>query len=367
MKKSILVLGLAVAAMTSCTNDEVLDVHQPVQKAIGFEAFTNKVTRNATETTDAHLSKFHVYGYYGNDEVNVFSDVVVTKSGGGKASESTWGYAEEFKQYWTKNQYQFAAYADGNSGDALSPTFTTAKLTIDNYVVSDAKDLVADVVGIDNSGMDHSKVSFTFKHLLSKIQFVVRNTSAEYRMRIVSATVASTEAEEDNIAGLVISGVNTKGKCVVEQNETPEWTPYTPAVERADFVPFSATDDASFTSSSSDPGIFEKVVAQSQANAKTSATYFVMPQEVENITFKIRVEFLDDNGQVVKDKEVTGSLAGDNIIDAWIPGYFYTYQISLPTSAIPISFGVTNVDGFEPFEEAIELNYNDQNNIDDEE
>lgn len=47
MKKSILMLGLAVAAMTSCTNDEVMEVNQ--NNLIKFESFVNKGTRTVDE------------------------------------------------------------------------------------------------------------------------------------------------------------------------------------------------------------------------------------------------------------------------------------------------------------------------------
>ena len=62
--KKLFVLGAAVVAFASCTNDQVLDSVQPVQNAIGFYAHTNKATKAVTETTFAGLTKFHVFGYY---------------------------------------------------------------------------------------------------------------------------------------------------------------------------------------------------------------------------------------------------------------------------------------------------------------
>ncbi len=51
MKKSFFVLGVAVAALASCTNEEVVDM--PQSRAIQFGTFVNHSTRSSvTETTD---------------------------------------------------------------------------------------------------------------------------------------------------------------------------------------------------------------------------------------------------------------------------------------------------------------------------
>ena len=92
MKKNLFLLGLAVAALTSCTNDEVVEMQQPTQKAIGFETFVNKGTRAIT-TTDAPaikkdengtdvisgLQRFNTFGYYKANEL-VFDNILVYNS-----------------------------------------------------------------------------------------------------------------------------------------------------------------------------------------------------------------------------------------------------------------------------------------------
>ena len=112
MKKSFLMLGLAVAAMTSCTNDEVLEQNQSTRKAIGFESFVNKGTRAAdgyvdvtNEVTSSNLKRFYVYG--NDSETNIFDNVSVIKSG------DEWVMQESNEKYWETKEYKFAAYADG--------------------------------------------------------------------------------------------------------------------------------------------------------------------------------------------------------------------------------------------------------------
>ena len=76
MKKIFLMLGLAVAAMSSCTNDEVIDLNQSNQKAIGFESFVNKGTRAIADVDKSSLKEFYVLGYYGSNS-GVFDNSIV--------------------------------------------------------------------------------------------------------------------------------------------------------------------------------------------------------------------------------------------------------------------------------------------------
>ena len=358
MKKSIFLLGVAVAAMTSCSNDKLLDQAEPIQRAIGFEAFTNNATKAVTETTDALLSKFYVFGY--NPTETVFNNVEVTKDGDGSASGSTWSYEDEFTKYWTKQQYNFAAYADGNSGvsiatsgDAATVSFADNELTIENYEIVDTKDLVAAVKSVNNTSLQNQTVKFDFKHLLSMIQFQIYNTSANYRMRIVSATVSSPTA----IPGLNITGVINKGDCVLQEDGTVAWEPTTAV--RENFVPFACDNNASTTNATN---LFGKNSAQSDGNYKKSReteAYLVMPQNPANVNFEIKAQFLDDNNNVVAEKVLTGNLKGKSDLTSWQAGYSYVYTIQLPTAANKIEFGVASVPGFTPYGQTIELNTTD--------
>ena len=338
--KKLFVLGAAVVAFASCTNDQVLDSVQPVQNAIGFYAHTNKATKAVTETTE-DLTKFHVFGYYdvtvpSPTTTEVFDNVAVTKNNG------VWGYGDDIK-YWTKNQYHFAAYADQNTPDPLSKSvvsFVGETLTFKDYTVVDTKDLVADIQHPDNRnyGAYGAKVGFSFKHLLSKIKFVVLNTSAEYRMRITES--------------LTISGIKQTGTCEVT-SDAINWDATEDARE-----PITAVSAAA-SGAVSGNDIFAKF-GDTDDDIKTSTDYFVMPQQdLANVTFSITVEFLDDNNQVVNRKTVEGNLKPTGA-PAWAPGYVYVYHISLPTSALPIEFDVTDVEGWKNHTNTIELNPDDE-------
>ncbi len=384
MKKSIFLLGVAVAAMTSCSNDKLLDQAEPIQKAIGFDSFVNKGTKAVTETispnitnegTLAGLNQFNVFGYYGN-EVNVFDNVPVIASIDAQAIK--WDYTNANPtnlKYWTKNNYYFAAYANKNSSDNLANvSFSNSTLTFSDYTVNDAQDLIADVVNKDNSSYEvyANKVAFDFQHLLTKIQFTIKNTSNQYKMRIVSIDMTQNGAEANNsdlssngfssndagiLGGLAIKGLSNKGTCTVDESDVISWEASTDATYR-NFTSFVATNDASSTTNSE--AIFAKLTADSKANEKDTETYFVMPQDPSNVKFAIKAEFLDENDQVVTEKIVTGTLKAGITENTWQPGYFYNYIISLPTSALPIEFDVNNFDGFTTYDGgSLELNPND--------
>lgn len=316
MKKNLLLLGLAVAAMTSCTNDEVMSELQESPKAINFDSFVNKATRAVTPT-DADISKFYAYAYYGAGQ-EVFDGEEVTKSG------DKWGYDPNHTAYWTQNVYQFAAYADGNNEDALeNVAFADGTLTIPSYTVSDDKDLVADVITKDNSnfGVAAQDVQFTFEHLLTKVKFNIINTSPDYKMKITALTV---------------TGAKATGKVDVTANGAV-WTGDANA-NAVTYTPVAASADA----------YIAKYVNNSEACQVSSEEMFVMPQNLANVKFSITATFYDDNDQVVATKTFTNAaFAGKNrtdndtkeAVEAWAPGTSYEYTLSLPVAARPIVFG----------------------------
>ena len=228
MKKILFLLGLAVAAMTSCTNDEVVDVMQPTQKTIGFETFVNKTTRAFGTVDGTSLTNFWVLANYGTNANSLTS--LYDSSEKVYLDGSVW--KNNTVKYWTNNVYNFAAYADDNTSDS-APRYVKLNqgaLQISDYTLAYAltdaanndaivypsvcnqKDIVADVVTIQGAMNYNSKVNFTLEHLLSKVRFTVVNNSS-YPM---------------SISALKISGINNKGSISIVQSTElsagPTWT-----------------------------------------------------------------------------------------------------------------------------------------------
>lgn len=61
-------LGVAVAALASCTQNEVMEVAEG--RAIQFNTFVNNNTKTVTEVPSGTLasSEFYVFGNYGTDQ-----------------------------------------------------------------------------------------------------------------------------------------------------------------------------------------------------------------------------------------------------------------------------------------------------------
>lgn len=334
MKKNLLLLGLAVAAMTSCTNEEVLSELQESQKAISFDSFVNKSTR-ATETTNA-ITKFYAYAYYDDGDLAseiVFNGDAVTYDKNHTTS-TKWSYGTE--KYWTRNEYQFAGYANGNNADAVANvTFASGTLTIPSYTVDpDKNDLVADVKeAIDNTegNATPSTVDFDFKHLLTKVKFKIQNRSQMYNMRITD---------------LVVNGALQTGTCTVTSSSIV-WDGRTTAKQ---YTPIANNQTGAYIT------IDDSKDAEG-TDQKESVEFFVLPQELDNVTFTITANFYDANDQIVATKVFTdvafaGKNRTDNIakeaVNTWAPGTSYVYTLQLPVAAKPIVFGNPEVAEWTP-------------------
>ena len=139
MKTNLFLLGMAVAAFSSCTNEEVTDVAQ--NRAIKFNQFVENNTREVQEVES--LSSFYVFGKFGEISNSYTTQIFNNES-------------QDTPYYWVANKfYIFGAYADGNNGKIEDVTFDSAKkqLVFTNYSPDDTKDLVAAISDEVESGI----------------------------------------------------------------------------------------------------------------------------------------------------------------------------------------------------------------------
>lgn len=168
--KKLFLIGLAATAMlTSCNNDETVEIAQNT-KAIGFSSFIDKSTR-ATDTDITNLSSIEVYGWRGDDQIFDAQAVTVDASGNGTYSPI---------QYWEPN-YTYAFEAIAPKSGEKGVTFVAAK---DGGIITFVSDSETDLLysksadkTID-SGITTTpgKVNFTFRHMLSRVKFTFKNT-----------------------------------------------------------------------------------------------------------------------------------------------------------------------------------------------
>ena len=311
-------LGVAVAALASCTNEEVVSVAE--NAAINFTgAFVDKATK-ADVTTD-NIAKFWVFGYYGDTPTEVFSNIGVNKPTG------TGNWQSEKTEYWkTGVAYEFGAYANGTSQLASGVSFssTDKKLTFTNYEAG-ANDLIASTASVSALSDLNSvqPVPFTFKHMLAKVKFTFKTTATDYTMKVEDLQI--------NNAIKTCTGSYTGGTPIISWETASATAETTAAYAYADIENYATTGSAS-----------------------TDACY-VIPQSLPTdqnyvtVTFKVTASG-DAISSGSKSATFTANLkTSDN---KWTENYSYNYIFTINPDDVdgtlkPIEFTVTEVDGFE--------------------
>ena len=201
--KKILISMLAVAALVSCSKEESIRVDQG--ELIGFgNAFVDNATRAASATDPSYstiadkgvaLKSFNVYGAVNG--VNIFNGNLVEKKDA--AYGAAWTLTGN-KQYWIAGAaYKFVGVVDGSKSDVTEITPDAAGLPASiSYTSDGATDLLCDVVTVNNAAAPYSLVAFNYTHLLSKVKFSVKNTTASdadnYRFVLTSAKLTNAYA-----------------------------------------------------------------------------------------------------------------------------------------------------------------------------
>lgn len=205
--KKIILAAMAFAALAACTKETTVDV---AREEITFgNAFVDNSTKADAATDPSYsttgkgvaLEQFNVYGAVNG--VNIFAGNTVTKGGADYGSAWTLTGA---KQYWIAGaNYKFVGVVDGNKTGVTVITPDAAGLpeTI-TYTADGATDLLCDVVNVTNAASPYGVVAFNYTHLLSKINFAVKNTTdasaTNYRFVLTSAKL--TNAYESAVYGV---------------------------------------------------------------------------------------------------------------------------------------------------------------------
>lgn len=232
--KKIFCAVLALAAMTSCSNDYTIVADQG--EAIEFG---NVFVDNATRATDPSystsgkgvaLTQFNVYGAVGG--VNIFNGNTVTK-GTADYGEVWTMEASAPKQYWiTGADYEFVAVVDGNKkvGENVITKTTVNGAGIPTtitYNSDGATDLLC-AREVRNDNTDTSVVAFEFTHLLSKVNFTVTNDdkdAVDYSFVVKKINFAGNVAGVYNVTdGVWYNNQFTTGNTVLGNERTVDST-----------------------------------------------------------------------------------------------------------------------------------------------
>lgn len=314
MKKSLFMLGVAVAALASCTQSEVLDIAE--SNVIKFDnAFVGKPTRAVTapELNNTKINDIYVFAdksglVFDSNNWHVY-----------RVAGQEWGYDGELVP-WGNGSYTFIAYAgeklstDGtdnkveyNSSVVNSLKFTN--ITIDNNSQYDLLYSKAIERNITGSSDDKSEIQFIFNHLLSMVQFTLNSGFG----KDVTLTISDFK----------FYGVKTKETFTGDNNGGGTWTS-TSTRNAVSSNPFTAATNPA------DVALYDPINPKSVVNS-----WFVIPQDnsdnddpVEMVQFKV----VAYDGTNTEEKVITAKLPKIT----WVKGYRYNYILNIDPTAMGI-------------------------------
>lgn len=337
MNKNLFLLGMAVAALTSCSENEVLDVAPGVETngAISFQNFVNNSTRSITDgnATSNSLLEFSVWGGSQKSE-DLFDGEKVYRT----STSDNWKY-DEIKYWMPGSTYKFAAYAPINSNVVPVWNYADGVIGFTATVANEKQyDLVYDV--LDNSisipdpivPTDLKTVEFSLNHILSKVQLCFKKGADLGK---------NTKLVIDNISLAGKSGNEIKDKGTYNGGSTVTW---------------NISGDAGNVTFANNTTTYE--VTDEADNQIAGQAFYVIPQTIaQGITVKFDVilyenaaESDDEAPNWVKVGEKMTLSSGVNTSITWGAGNVYSYTATIEQKNIdgsyPIEFSATVSDNW---------------------
>lgn len=187
MKKSLFIMALGAIALTSCSQDEVIEVQKD---AISFAAFSDNASR-VTPTTTGTIQNFKVWGIVaeGENYLNYFDpagEVINVTS----ITNLSSGY------YWPSGTMDFYAVSPSTINNASVGTpseFASNTAGITGVEVADATNQTDILYALTTGQTKKTEdVPLYFKHALSQVVFKVKiadNVEQDIEVKLNSVTV----------------------------------------------------------------------------------------------------------------------------------------------------------------------------------
>ena len=340
MKKLFFAIA-ALAVMTGCNNDELVEVTP--KQAIAFgNAFVDNATRAIDPSiTSTSINSFNVYGTVqgtGTNEgkVNIFNGITVTK--GNDTTNPTyaegWSYESKYTQYWiVGNAYNFKAIVNGTPSKVDGFNMPLA-IGYEANATND-KDLLYAETNVDDytksTGSD--VVKFTFNHLLSKVHFTFKNTITDN----TSKNDGVERIYAYRVTDMKITNAYKKGTYDITQSK---WDIDKP-VSRGE-VSFG---DA--TGSTNQQDIHTAIPIGDYGNAASRTSRYeklLVPATYKDMIITCKIETLL-NGVVIDTENLTINPANDITLQA---GHAYNFIIEKGAPGEVIMFSVKQVNTWDP-------------------
>lgn len=284
MKKSLFVLGVAVAALASCTQNEVVDIAE--SNVIKFDAFVGNPTKAVTEVDNDNIKAFHVYGTKTSSTGTFFGGDEVYES----ETPNVWIY-DDLKTWEESQTYTFAAYSNGGvkgSASTSNVEWNGSNLIIKGYNAgTEQKDLLVSIASNATSvASQNDPVQFNFVHALALIKFTIKSDLGDGNNAV-------------DISDFTVTGIKPTADLSYSSNGIV-WSNYDGTN--------SLQDVDGFTTTSSEPG--------------ESESFAVIPGE-SNVSFT--VSFKAKIGTDGTEKTLTATISSQT----WTAGYRYNYVATI--------------------------------------
>lgn len=177
--KKYLFLALGVAALTSCSSDEVTELNQGNE--IKFSVVADNDSRAHTVYCNNNLMEsFNLYACYEDSKTFIDGDVYTVANDGSATGNHS--------RYWPETG-NLDFYATVN-GTATLGTWPAAPTIADFEILTDVtaqKDLLYAVA--PDKGKTADAITLNFRHALSQIEFRAKNTNADLHVEVTAVRV----------------------------------------------------------------------------------------------------------------------------------------------------------------------------------
>ena len=324
MKKTIFLLATMAAMTTACTNDETLEVTTP--QAITFSnVFIDNATRTAIDNSYSNENMFSAFDVYGtitnssNETANIFKQEVVTNN------NDTWKYDEANTQYWIPgNTYNFTAIVGGNIENVTSVEAENASNGMPTAInLSDASkqnDILLATLEepiVYTSGA--KTVEFTFKHILAKAKFTVKNA------------ITTNNGYSYKVSDVQITGAAKNGVYTIATGWKAASTPATYNVNFGNIV--ETAEETGATASDIAYGV----------SYESNWERLLIPTSGATINVSFKQELFKSN-VLIETKETVTAQATNVTLEE---GHAYNFYIELGNPGEPIKFSVTDITGWD--------------------
>lgn len=186
MKKSLFYVALGALVLTSCSQDEVLDVQKD---AVQFSVVADKASRGAVTTT-ANIGDFMVNAFVagnptGNLDQFFMKNVVVT-------GNNTEGWSYDFTKFWpTTDKINFYSYSPS---DLTGVSIASTAQTIEHKVSTTCAKQIDVLYALNNGlGKADGEVKVNFRHALAQIVFQAENSKSDLEVVIGGVRIVNVK------------------------------------------------------------------------------------------------------------------------------------------------------------------------------